>query len=185
MGVLLALFSLFSGVDIGVGSAVPLYPLNTRYPDRNHEIIAKVPFALPVVSAWFSHRYGLAFRYEGASFGSAFPSFTPEISLLFLYRENSITLGLGPFYGFTEVAPLPPDEAWKNRTFGLDFMLFVKRLRWWHSWYLSPWLRLGYINFLMTPRETDCMISGFNELRNLFCVDIGIDLAFPVLQKGQ
>ena len=58
MGMFLSLFTLFSGVEIGVGSAVPLYPLNTRYPDRNYEIIAKVPFAFPVVTVWLSSQYG-------------------------------------------------------------------------------------------------------------------------------
>ena len=183
------IYSLISfKVTVGIGGGVPFYPLSTRYPDQNRELIARVPVTLPVLTLWLTPHYGLEIRNEGVSFGSAFAaSPVPSFTLLGLWKAPSgILYGVGPFFALTQLGGYTsPEEQWKNWAFGLEFLAARNGLTLWHSLSLRPWVRLGYINFLATPKRVwDGSYSVYpaNELRNLFSIDLGVDiflLSFP------
>ncbi len=186
--VLLALFTLWPKIELGVGSAVPLFPLYTRYPDHNNQIIARVPFALPFLTLWLGERYGFEIRNGGAAFGTAFiNSPVNELTFSVLIQNSAFLVGIGPFFALTELGGYSsPKEQWKNWSFGLEWMIAKPDLPLWHSLKLRPWLRVGYINFLTTPKLVHGLDGDYysiypaNELRNLWSIDLGVDLVLPI-----
>ena len=185
LNVLLTLVTLWPQLDLGVGSAVPLFPLYTRYPDHNNQVIARVPFAVPFLTLWFGDHYGVEIRNEGAAFGTAFlNSPVNQVAVSVLVQQSKFLMGIGPFFALTELGGYTdPQEQWKNWAFGLEWMIAKPDLPLWHALKLRPWLRLGYINFLTTPKWIDgdtYSIYPANELRNLWSLDLGVDLVLPI-----
>lgn len=191
LSTLIMLLTILPRIDIGVGSAVPLYPLYTRYPDQNYEIISRVPITIPFLTLWITDRYGIELRNEGVAFGDAFmKSPVPGFSIFLLSRLSHLVLGMGPFFARTELGGyISPEEQWKNWAWGFETMIAKSGLMLWHSLTLRPWIRLGYVNFLTTPKLIKGPEGEFysifpaNELRNIFTIDFGVDVALTIFRR--